>query len=224
MFRPLLANSHRKGGTGTSIGLGYMVLGPVGLIAGPIANSLRKRYQRNAAAAAHTEGIASFAIMMLSATESLLPTLPRQQADVEALYAWHFVLTSGGDFANYHDALIHVAHCFGLLAHADIELAAFLLRYAQTFNWAPVLAASAALGFVIHETFDELAPLREAYEMFGLVFGADQEQIRFAYHRLARQWHPDSLGDVPQHVRQLAGERMAAINHAHSLLMGQFAR
>ncbi len=57
---------------------------------------------------------------------------------------------------------------------------------------------------------------RHHYEVLGVAYDADEEQIRQAYRQLARQFHPD-LNTAPD-----AKERMQEINVAYQTLMRQF--
>ncbi|PJF41419.1 MAG: hypothetical protein CUN55_11760 [Phototrophicales bacterium] len=54
------------------------------------------------------------------------------------------------------------------------------------------------------------------YEILGVEVTATEEQIREAYRRLARQYHPD-LNDSPA-----AKEHMQQINIAYRALMSRF--
>ena len=52
-----------------------------------------------------------------------------------------------------------------------------------------------------------------AYEILNVVHGATQAQIREAYRKLARRWHPDRFMAGPE--RDWANEKMAQINAAY---------
>ena len=52
-----------------------------------------------------------------------------------------------------------------------------------------------------------------AFEILGVAEGATREEIRAAYRKLARRWHPDRFTVGPE--RDWANERMAEINAAY---------
>ncbi|MGA3344523.1 MAG: J domain-containing protein [Terracidiphilus sp.] len=54
--------------------------------------------------------------------------------------------------------------------------------------------------------------------LLGVTANSTRKQIKAAYRRMVSQWHPDRLELKTDEVRQLATERMAAINEAYHLL------
>lgn len=54
------------------------------------------------------------------------------------------------------------------------------------------------------------------YEVLGLKPGATQDEIKAAYRKLIKQYHPDQYGDNP--LRNLAEEKMREINTAYDQL------
>lgn len=57
----------------------------------------------------------------------------------------------------------------------------------------------------------------DPYELLGIAPEADAEQIRHAYHLLAKKYHPDRFQD-PQQQKQ-AQERMTQLNLAYQEAM-----
>jgi len=60
-------------------------------------------------------------------------------------------------------------------------------------------------------------PKRDAHAILGIERGASQATIKAAWRRLAREHHPDLIGDDPQAARQ-ATRQMAEINQAYEQL------
>ena len=58
-----------------------------------------------------------------------------------------------------------------------------------------------------------------ARRMLGETATSTRKQIKAAYRKMVSQWHPDRLELRTEEVRQLATERMAAINEAYHLLI-----
>lgn len=56
----------------------------------------------------------------------------------------------------------------------------------------------------------------DPYRVLGLHPGATQEQIKEAYHELAKKYHPDNYTDP--NARELAEEKMVEINGAYDEL------
>ena len=55
--------------------------------------------------------------------------------------------------------------------------------------------------------------MSNSFEILGVAEGAKREEIRAAYRKLARRWHPDRFTPGPE--REWANERMAEINAAY---------
>ncbi|MBE6049729.1 MAG: J domain-containing protein [Clostridium sp.] len=54
------------------------------------------------------------------------------------------------------------------------------------------------------------------YEVLGVKPGASQEEIKSAYRKLVKQYHPDQFADNP--LQSLAQEKLAEINEAYNML------
>lgn len=62
--------------------------------------------------------------------------------------------------------------------------------------------------------------MENPYEILDLKKGATKDEVRRAYKKLAKQYHPDQYGDNP--LKDLAEERMVEINKAYDELMKSF--
>ena len=63
--------------------------------------------------------------------------------------------------------------------------------------------------------------LSRAYATLGLTFPASPTEVRKAYKRLVRQWHPDRFARDPAGQAE-ASVRMRAINGAYELIRGSY--
>ena len=54
------------------------------------------------------------------------------------------------------------------------------------------------------------------YEVLGLKPGASQEEIKSAYRKLVKQYHPDQYVDNP--LKDLAEKKLAEVNQAYEML------
>ena len=54
------------------------------------------------------------------------------------------------------------------------------------------------------------------YEVLGVKPGASQEEIKAAYRKLVKQYHPDQYGDNP--LKDLAQEKLTEINKAYDMI------
>ena len=54
------------------------------------------------------------------------------------------------------------------------------------------------------------------YEVLGIKPGASQDEIKSAYRKLVKQYHPDQFRDNP--LQELAQEKLAKINEAYNML------
>jgi len=59
--------------------------------------------------------------------------------------------------------------------------------------------------------------MENPYEILNVKKGATKDEIRRAYKKLAKQYHPDQYDDNP--LRDLAEERMREVNEAYDTLM-----
>lgn len=60
-------------------------------------------------------------------------------------------------------------------------------------------------------------PIKHSYDLLGVRHGAPFKDVRHAYLRLVREWHPDRFPDDPQRQR-LAQERLKVIIEAYRVL------
>ncbi len=61
--------------------------------------------------------------------------------------------------------------------------------------------------------------MKDPYEVLGISKGASQEEIKKAYRKLAKQYHPDNYVNNP--LADLAQEKFKEINEAYEQLTGQ---
>lgn len=59
--------------------------------------------------------------------------------------------------------------------------------------------------------------MRDPYEILDLKKGASRDEIKRAYKKLAKQYHPDQYDNNP--LKDLAEERMREVNEAYDYLM-----
>ena len=54
------------------------------------------------------------------------------------------------------------------------------------------------------------------YEILGVNPGASQDEIKSAYRKLIKKYHPDQYGDNP--LKELAQDKLIEINKAYEML------
>jgi DnaJ-domain-containing protein 1 len=89
----------------------------------------------------------------------------------------------------------------------------------------------AALGLLVGHTLQDHpdllekesgnSRLRQHYDVLEVPYNAGTEEIKTAYKRMARKYHPDRFRDADPVLQELAKEKMTEINEAHSRIMGQ---
>ncbi len=62
------------------------------------------------------------------------------------------------------------------------------------------------------------------YAALGLTPAASAADVRHAYHRLAKLWHPDRFMHAPEALRERAGRRMRTLTAAYAVLGNAEAR
>ena len=62
--------------------------------------------------------------------------------------------------------------------------------------------------------------MRDPYSVLGVSRSADDEEIKKAYHKLARKYHPDNYSSNPDFA-ELANEKMQEINEAYEEIKRQ---
>ena len=65
--------------------------------------------------------------------------------------------------------------------------------------------------------------MTDPYKLLGVDYGADDAQIKKAYHALARRYHPDRFADDPVRL-EMAGRKMRDINAAYEQIVSDRAR
>ena len=61
--------------------------------------------------------------------------------------------------------------------------------------------------------------MTDPYKVLGVSPSATDEEIKDAYRKLAKKYHPDQYGDSP--LSELAGEKMKEINEAYDIIVSQ---
>lgn len=61
-------------------------------------------------------------------------------------------------------------------------------------------------------------PLQQAYDIFGIAPDASDADVKAAYRRLAREYHPDRYSTLAPDMQQLASERFKQINAARDVI------
>ena len=61
--------------------------------------------------------------------------------------------------------------------------------------------------------------MTDPYKILGVSPSATDEEIKDAYRKLAKKYHPDQYGDSP--LSELAGEKMKEINEAYDTIVSQ---
>jgi preprotein translocase subunit Sec63 len=65
---------------------------------------------------------------------------------------------------------------------------------------------------------------RAPHDVLGVSAGASEDEIRRAYQRLVRQYHPDRVATMAPELRALAEQRTKEINRAFESLSGKAGR
>ena len=87
----------------------------------------------------------------------------------------------------------------------------------------------AALGLLVGHTVEKNPELLEKhlmgdglkphYDVLQVPYSAGREEIKSAYKRLARKYHPDKFADADPVIEELAREKMSKINEAYRVVM-----
>jgi DnaJ like chaperone protein len=134
----------------------------------------------------------------------------RQDAEGFEPYAQQIAAMFAGDPAVLEELLSGLFH----IAQADGTVDAAELRF---------LSSVAAIFGFDGRAFErirasELGPDEaDPYQILGLTREASDDEVKKAYHKLTREYHPDTLiaHGLPQEFIDLANEKMATINAAH---------
>ena len=134
----------------------------------------------------------------------------RQDAEGFEPYAQQISAMFAGDSVVLEEllsGLFHIAKADGTVDAAELM---FLRRVAAIFGF-----DDHAFGRI---RASELGPDEaDPYQILGLTRDASDADIKKAYHKLTREYHPDTLiaHGLPQEFIDLANEKMATINAAH---------
>ncbi|NYZ11870.1 DnaJ domain-containing protein [Azospirillum sp. RWY-5-1] len=117
------------------------------------------------------------------------------------------------------ESLILIAEADDVMHDAELD---YLHTLATIFGFSEADFARLVSGHRITHGDSSCDP----YTVLGLPCGAEEEAVRAAYRRLAREHHPDRLiaQGLPPEFIEVATDRMAAINAAYDRIMKQGAR
>jgi DnaJ-domain-containing protein 1 len=95
-------------------------------------------------------------------------------------------------------------------------------------GWVVAGPVGAALGLLIGHTVEKNPDLIEKglmgdglkphYDVLEVPYSAGREEIKSAYKRLARKYHPDKFADTDPVIEELAREKMSKINEAYRVV------
>ena len=101
-------------------------------------------------------------------------------------------------------------------------------------GWVVAGPVGAALGLLVGHTVEKNPELLDKglmgnglkphYDVLEVPYSAGQEEIKSAYKRLARKYHPDKFADTDPVIEELAREKMSRINEAYKMVMGATKR
>lgn len=81
------------------------------------------------------------------------------------------------------------------------------------------------VGHTIHNnpqllgTNDRQTNLRPHYDVLEVPYSAGAEEVKAAFKKLARKYHPDRFADADPVIQELAQGKMAEINQAYAKIM-----
>lgn len=105
-----------------------------------------------------------------------------------------------------------IAHSDGEVHPKEVEL---IKSVATEIGFPPSHWGSLQDALNLHST------TQDDYKVLGLDRGASAEEIRHSFRRLASEYHPDRVATLPIEFRELAHEKMTAINAAYNNLSRQ---
>ena len=66
-------------------------------------------------------------------------------------------------------------------------------------------------------------PIFEAFNCLGVPYGAPWDDVKKAYRKLMRQWHPDKHGESPE-AEQRATQKTQEITAAYELIAQHYGK
>ena len=63
--------------------------------------------------------------------------------------------------------------------------------------------------------------MRDPYQVLGVSQDASEEEIKKAYRKLAKKYHPDTVANLGEEIKKKATEKFRAVNEAYEELKKQ---
>ena len=152
-------------------------------------------------------------------------------------HTWQYVRKDGGPdlrFANNRQipvvqyGLLEIMSATGLSIRLHVSNTSLALEFAATFGdmWYRSFREQPRRRSTTEERREARHPVKDvgsksAFDILGVEVGASWDDIRAAYHRMARMYHPDKVAGLAPEFRELAERRMKEINAAYEELERQ---
>lgn len=75
-----------------------------------------------------------------------------------------------------------------------------------------------------HSSYTVCSPKKDAYELLGIAKNASASEVKKAYFKLAKKYHPDSFQNASKEEREKAKEKFMAIQEAYEILSDEKKR
>ncbi len=119
------------------------------------------------------------------------------------------------------ELIFHVLYCNESLSAEELELARRISVFLEISHYEYQSIYNRYRGGQARSQSHAMSQEDKAYETLGLNKGASGKEVKSAYRKLSKEFHPDMVSHLGEEFRQVAEEKMKDINMAYQILKGK---
>ena len=119
------------------------------------------------------------------------------------------------------ELIFHVLYCNDSVTDEELEIASRISVFLEISQYEYQSIFNRYRGGQARSQTHSLNQEDQAYETLGVARGASGQEVKAAYRKLSKEFHPDMVSHLGEEFRQVAEEKMKDINMAYQILKGK---